>query len=434
MAAEICGISSSLEDFEKQLQNLYPDTPIKNGSLLLSYDDLLKPCSSSDERFLYSLTFSQQEDILYVTMEVTDTNNSSIFFNLESIHHILKQALDADASDVFLVAGRPASYRIHGKVVTLQQDILMPDATKAFITEIYQLAGNRSMEYFDKTGDDDFAFAIPGLSRFRVSAYKQRGTYSATIRIITFTLPVPNHLGIPSSIIKLGEERSGLILVTGPAGSGKSTTLACMIDQINRTKQEHIITLEDPLEFLHPHNQSIVSQREIHADTLSYVSALRAALRQSPDVILLGEMRDYETIDVAMTAAETGHLILSTLHTRGAASTIDRIIDVFPANQQQQICVQLSLTLKAVVSQQLLPTISGDIVPAFEILTITPAIQSMIREKKIHQIEGMLYSSSKENMISMDSSLLRLYQNKIISKETALTYASNPEMLGKRLI
>ncbi|MBR3606009.1 MAG: PilT/PilU family type 4a pilus ATPase [Lachnospiraceae bacterium] len=350
------------------------------------------------------------------------------------IHHILKQALEADASDVFLVAGRPASYRIHGKVVTLQQDILMPDATKAFITEIYQLAGNRSMEHFDKTGDDDFAFAIPGLSRFRVSAYKQRGTYSATIRIITFTLPDPNHLGIPSSIIKLGEERSGLILVTGPAGSGKSTTLACIIDQINRTKQEHIITLEDPLEFLHPHNQSIVSQREIHADTLSYVSALRAALRQSPDVILLGEMRDYETIDVAMTAAETGHLIFSTLHTRGAASTIDRIIDVFPANQQQQICVQLSLTLKAVVSQQLLPTISGDIVPAFEILTITPAIQSMIREKKIHQIEGMLYSSSKENMISMDSSLLRLYQNKIISKETALTYASNPEMLGKRLI
>lgn len=350
------------------------------------------------------------------------------------IQDILRKAIESGASDLFLVAGRPASCRIHGKVVTLQDIPLMPDATRTLITEIYQLAGNRSMELFNTSGDDDFAFAIPGLSRFRVSAYKQRGTFSATIRIITFTLPDPNQLGIPSSVIQLGEERSGLILVTGPAGSGKSTTLACIIDEINRTKQEHIITLEDPLEFLHPHNQSIVSQREIHADTVSYVSALRAALRQSPDVILLGEMRDYETIDVAMTAAETGHLILSTLHTRGAASTIDRIIDVFPANQQQQICVQLSLTLKAVISQQLLPTVDGNIIPAFEILTMTPAIQSMIREKKIHQIEGMLYSSSKENMISMDSSLLRLYQNKIISKETALTYASNPDMLGKRLL
>ncbi|MBR5578994.1 MAG: PilT/PilU family type 4a pilus ATPase [Lachnospiraceae bacterium] len=351
-----------------------------------------------------------------------------------SIKDILQQAIEAEASDLFLVAGRPASCRVHGRVITLQDTPLKPPMTAQLISEIYQLAGNRSMERFDRTGDDDFAFAIPGLSRFRVSAYKQRGTYSATIRIITFSLPDPEKLGIASSIIRLGEERSGLVLVTGPAGSGKSTTLACIIDQINKSKQEHIITLEDPLEFLHPHNQSIVSQREIHADTKSYVSALRAALRQSPDVILLGEMRDYETIEVAMTAAETGHLILSTLHTRGAASTIDRIIDVFPANQQQQICVQLSLTLKAVVSQQLLPTTDGRVVPAFEILTMTPAIQSMIREKKIHQIEGMLYNSAKDTMLSMDSSLLRLYQQKIITRETALTFASNPEMLGKRLL
>ena len=350
-----------------------------------------------------------------------------------NIKDILTKAIASEASDLFLVAGRPASCRIHGKVVTVSDTPIMPADTKALITEIYALAGNRDITHFETTGDDDFAFAIPGLSRFRVSTYKQRGTYSATIRIITFTLPDPNALQIPSSVISISEERSGLVLVTGPAGSGKSTTLACMIDQINKTKQQHIITLEDPLEFLHPHNQSIVSQREIHADTKSYVSALRAALRQSPDVILLGEMRDYETIDVAMTAAETGHLILSTLHTRGAASTIDRIIDVFPANQQQQICVQLSLTLRAVVSQQLLPTIQGEMVPAFEVLTMTPAIQSMIREKKIHQIEGMLYSSAKDTMMSMDSSILQLYQKGLISKETALIYATNPEMLKKRL-
>ena len=224
-----------------------------------------------------------------------------------------------------------------------------------------------------------------------------------------------------------------MVLVTGPAGSGKSTTLACMIDQINRTQQKHIITLEDPLEFLHRHNHSIVSQREINVDTENYVTALRAALRQSPDVILLGEMRDYETINVAMTAAETGHLLLSTLHTIGAANTIDRIIDVFPANQQRQIAVQLSMVLNAVVSQQLVPTVDGKVVPALEVMTVTPAIRNMIRDNKVHQIDGLLYSSAKEDMISMDSSLLNLCRQGTISKDTALKYATNPEMLVKKL-
>lgn len=224
-----------------------------------------------------------------------------------------------------------------------------------------------------------------------------------------------------------------MVLVTGPAGSGKSTTLACIIDNINQNREAHIITLEDPLEYLHRHGRSIVSQREISVDTENYVVALRAALRQSPDVILLGEMRDYETINVAMTAAETGHLLLSTLHTIGAANTIDRIIDVFPANQQRQIAIQLSTVLNAVVSQQLVPTVDGKVIPAFEIMTVTPAIRNMIRDNKVHQIDGIIYSSAKDDMISMDSSLLKLYKNGTISRETALTYASNPEMLGKKL-
>ena len=301
------------------------------------------------------------------------------------------------------------------------------------LTEIYQHAGERDLRILEEGGDDDFSFAIQGLSRFRVSAYKQRGALSAVIRIITFDLPDFKTLGIPEYIIHLGDTGKGMVLVTGPAGSGKSTTLACMIDQINRNQKKHIITLEDPLEYLHRHSSSIVSQREINVDTESYVTALRAALRQSPDVILLGEMRDYETINVAMTAAETGHLLLSTLHTIGAANTIDRIIDVFPASQQRQIAVQLSMTLNAVVSQQLVPTVDGGVAPALEIMTVTPAIRNMIRDNKVHQIDGMIYSSMKEDMISMDGSLLNLYKAGTISRDTAIKYASNPDMLGKKL-
>ena len=221
--------------------------------------------------------------------------------------------------------------------------------------------------------------------------------------------------------------------IIGGTGSGKSTTLACLVNQINHTMEKHIITLEDPIEYLHRHDKSIVSQREISIDTLSYVNALRASLRQSPDVILLGEMRDYETMDVAMTAAETGHLVFSTLHTIGAANTIDRIIDVFPANQQRQIAVQLSMVLQAVISQQLVPALDGTQVPAFEIMTVTPAIRNMIRDNKIPQIDGTVYSANKEDMHSMDYSLQLLVREGTVAPETALSYASNPEMLKKKL-
>lgn len=349
------------------------------------------------------------------------------------ITQLLQEAIQTGASDVFIVAGLPFSMRINGVIVRENEEKLTPTDTSNIVSQIYQLAGNRDMNVFEQSGDDDFSFAIPGLSRFRVSAYKQRGALSVVIRIISFSLPAPAELGIPQRIIDFSNFSKGLVLVTGTAGSGKSTTLACIIDAINHHYRKHIITLEDPLEFLHRHDQSIVSQREINVDTESYVTALRASLRQSPDVILLGEMRDYETMQVAMTAAETGHLIFSTLHTIGAASTIDRIIDVFPPNQQHQIAVQLSMVLQAVISQQLVPTIDGKMVPVFEIMTVTPAIRNMIRDNKIPQLEGMISSSVGNDIVSMDSGLLSLYKENRITAETALEYAANPEMLKRKM-
>lgn len=348
------------------------------------------------------------------------------------VRNILEEATKREASDIFIIAGRPLTYKSKGIMNTLDDQRMEPKDTFQFVSAIYTLA-ERSIDDFDCTGDDDFSFAIPGVSRFRVSTFKQRGSYSAVIRVISFTLPHPSELGIPDAVMELADSRSGMILVTGPAGSGKSTTLACLIDKINHEREAHIITLEDPLEFLHRHEKSIVSQREINTDTENYLTALRAALRQSPDVILLGEMRDYETINTAVTAAETGHLIFSSLHTIGAANTIDRIIDVFPASQQHQISIQLASVLQAVVSQKLVPSVSGEMVPAFEIMVLTPAIRNLIREGKVHQIDGIIYTSAAENMIAMDSSILDLYKKGIIDRHTAISEAVNPEIMEKRL-
>lgn len=349
------------------------------------------------------------------------------------IEGFLETAVKLGASDLFVVAGRQVSCRINDKITPISENIAMPDETNNLVSQIYMLAGNRNIAYFKEKGDDDFSFAIDGLSRFRVSAYFQRGSMSAVIRVVSFELPDYRTMGIPESIIRMTDNTKGMILVTGPAGNGKSTTLSCMVNNINSNQEKHIITLEDPIEYLHSHKKSIVSQREVNVDTQNYVTALRAALRQSPDVILLGEMRDYETINVAMTAAETGHMILSTLHTTGAANTIDRIIDVFPAEQQHQIALQLSFVLRAVISQQLVPTVDGTLVPAFEIMVVNPAIRNMIRENKIPQIDGILYSSAGDDMISMDISLERLFKAGRITKETAMAYAVNPEMLSRRI-
>jgi twitching motility protein PilT len=307
----------------------------------------------------------------------------------------------------------------------------MPETTEILIKELYDIAG-RDIAKLNNVGDDDFAFSIAGVSRFRANTYKQRGSLAAVIRVISFGIPDYRTLGIPERIITSADKASGLILVTGPAGSGKSTTLACMIDHINNTRNGHIITLEDPIEYLHRNKKSIVSQREVALDTNSYVSALRACLRQAPDVILVGEMRDFDTIQTVMTAAETGHLVISTLHTVGAADTVDRIIDVFPPAQQQQVRIQLSMLLQGIISQQLIPTVSGGLAPAFEIMYNNIAIRTMIRESKVHQIDSAIASGAAEGMVGMDASLLALRTAGEISNDNALHYASNSELMTKR--
>lgn len=356
--------------------------------------------------------------------------------NLEKINHLtslLTTAVHQDASDIFLIPGMPVAFKIHGQINAIDSQKIFPEEMNRYISAIYALTDGRSMKKVTETGDDDFSFSIKGLSRFRASVMKQRGSMAAVIRLVKFDLPSPDTLHIPESIIGLSALSKGLVLVTGPAGSGKSTTLACIIDRINHTKNAHVITLEDPIEFLHRHQKSVVTQREIGLDTDSYVDGLRAALRQAPDVILLGEMRDYETIRIAMTAAETGHLVISTLHTTGAANTIDRIIDIFPANAQQQIRVQLSMVLQAVVSQQLVPTADGKLTPAFELMFLNKAIRNLIRESKIHQIDNVIATGAASGMVSMDNSLLKLYRDGIISKDTAITYSQDSEQMQLRL-
>ena len=348
------------------------------------------------------------------------------------IQAILKYAVDKNASDIFIVAGRPLSLKIDGSIQMVTEDRLTAVETEELVRRIYDLAERQEKDY-EKGGDDDFSFSIANLGRFRVNTYKQRGSYAAVIRVVNFEMPDPKKLNIPDAITNLFAEKQGLVLITGPAGSGKSTTLACLIDKMNETRNAHIITLEDPIEYIHPHKKSIVSQREIPADTTDYIKGLRAALRQAPDVILLGEMRDLETISTAMTAAETGQLIFSTLHTLGAAHSIDRIIDVFPSSQQHQIRVQLAMVLRAVISQQLIQGTDGKLIPAFEIMTVTPAIRNLIRDAKIHQIDAMMQASRSEGMKTMDMSLLELYQQGKISEKQALRYAINEETMLQKI-
>ena len=346
---------------------------------------------------------------------------------------MLQDAMKAGASDILIVSGSPLAFKINGRITHVGTEHLSPGDTEELIRAIYELDRQRSLDALLNSGDDDFSFSVSGLGRFRCSAYKQRSSLSAVLRIVSFSLPDADALHIPPAVLDLCGRQKGLILITGAAGSGKSTTLACMIDRINHTREGRVITLEDPIEFLHTHDRCIVSQREISHDTEGYEPALRAALRQAPDVILLGEMRDFETIRTVITAAETGQLVLSTLHTVGAAKTIDRIIDVFPPNQQQQIRVQLSMVLQAVVSQQLIPTLDGRLVPAFEIMVATPAIRTMIRESKIYQIDNVLYAGGAQGMQAMDADLLRLAASGVISRENALAYSASPDTLAKKL-
>jgi len=336
------------------------------------------------------------------------------------------------ASDIFIGAGRQITFKRNGVLIAQDGEILRPHNSEELITSLYELA-YRPMERFIENGDDDFPVTVPGVARFRVNTFRQRSSMAAVIRVVLFNIPDYKELKIPDEVMSLASELNGLALVTGPAGSGKSTTLACIIDAINKKRNAHIITLEDPIEFLHRDNVSLVSQREISTDTNSYMDALRASLRQAPDIIFLGEMRDHETIRTAITAAETGHLVISTLHTIGAANTIDRIIDIFPPAQQQQVRVQLSMSLRMVVTQRLLQNISGESVPAFEIMRVNNAISNIIREGKTQQIDGVIQTSAQEGMIGMDAYIMKLFQEGTITKETALLNASNHEQMQRRL-
>ncbi|WP_347451941.1 type IV pilus twitching motility protein PilT [Acetoanaerobium noterae] len=345
------------------------------------------------------------------------------------LQSLLKEAVDKMASDIFISVGVPPTLKINGQLIKVDDEKLNPETAKKMISELFKT--EEDFIDFVKAGEKDFSTSLAGIGRFRVAAYIQRGSMAAAIRVLRFESLDLGQLNIPTEILDFHSKKKGLILVTGPTGSGKSTTLSAIISLINKKRSCHILTLEDPIEYLHKHDKSIVDQREIGIDTKSYSMALKSALRQAPDVILIGEMRDYETVSIALTAAETGHLVLSTLHTTSAAKTIDRIIDVFEPSQQQQIRVQLSTVLTAVVTQQLLPSIDDSRIPAFEVMIANPNIRNLIREAKIPQIDAAIQTGRAFGMMSMDMSIANLYNEGKITKETALAYAVNPEGITK---
>ncbi|MDR0671037.1 MAG: PilT/PilU family type 4a pilus ATPase [Oscillospiraceae bacterium] len=349
-----------------------------------------------------------------------------------SVHELLVRAVHEKASDIFITAGSPILLKKDGKIEAADDFRMMPKDTALIIEEIFRLSGSQSYDHYLKEGDCDFSFSLPGVGRFRINAFRQRNSMAAVIRVVQLSLSDTDRLGIPQPVLELYRKTKGLILVTGPAGSGKSTTLATLINLINSRRNCHILTLEDPIEYLHNHKLSIVNQREIENDTLSYGKALRAALRQSPDVILVGEMRDLETMSIALTAAETGHLVLSTLHTVGSAKTIDRVIDVFPPGQQQQVRIQLSTVLQAIISQQLLSTPNrGGRTAVFEVMIVNSAIRSLIRESKTHQIDTLIHAGAAEGMQSMDYSLAEAVKAGAVAREDAFTFCVNPDVLSK---
>ncbi|MDN5293148.1 MAG: twitching motility protein PilT [Eubacteriales bacterium] len=347
------------------------------------------------------------------------------------INDLLKIAVESGASDLHLSVNSPPVLRIHGELVRLK----MPPLTVEEVTALVQQTLNQDLlDRFRENGEVDFSYSVRGLGRFRLNVFLQRGTPSLAARVIPPHIRSLDELGIPPVVKELAFKPHGLVLVTGPTGSGKSTTLAAMIDLINRQCFKHIITLEDPIEYLHSHRNCIINQREIGQDSRSFASALRVALRQDPDVILVGEMRDLETIATAITAAETGHLVLATLHTPNAVQTVDRIIDVFPPHQQQQVRIQLSMVLQGVVSQQLIPKAdrTGRVV-ATEILIAIPAVRNLIREGKTHQLLSVMQSGAKYGMHTMDQSLRDLYLSRQITYEEAISRASDKENFASLL-
>jgi len=345
-----------------------------------------------------------------------------------TMHDLLTILVERGASDLHITTGTYPQLRVHGKLASLTQfEQLMPQDTQRLA---YSVLNEGQKQKFEEDNELDLSFGIQGLARFRCNIYRQRGAVACAIRVIPTKIKGFHELGLPSIVEQLADRPKGLILVTGPTGSGKSTTLAAMVDKINSERSEHIVTIEDPIEFVHQHKKCLVNQREVFSDTQSFKNALKYILRQDPDVVLVGEMRDLETIAAALTIAETGHLTLGTLHTNSCAQTMNRIIDVFPTSQQDQVRAQLALVLEGVFCQQLIPTSDGrGRAMAMEIMVVTPAIRNLIREEKIHQIYSAMQAGQKFGMQTMNQSLLSLIQRRKISKEEALNRTTNPDEL-----
>jgi twitching motility protein PilT len=351
---------------------------------------------------------------------------------MATLPELLKTLVDNNGSDLHLTTQTPPQIRVHGKLQVLDLPPLGAADTKALA---YSALTDAQKKRFEETLELDFSFGIRGVARFRCNVFNQRGAVAAVYRVIPEKIKTFEELGLPGVIANLSERPRGLVLVTGPTGSGKSTTLAAMIDKINTERREHIITIEDPIEYIHAHKGCLVNQREVHADTLGFAAALRAALREDPDIVLIGEMRDLETIESALRIAETGHLTFATLHTNSAAQTINRIIDVFPAHQQGQIRTQLSLVLEGIVCQALLPRADGKgRVVALEIMVPNPAIRNLIRDDKVHQIySAMQTGQEKLGMQTMNQNLVTLYQKRLISLETAMSASSQKDELEQMI-
>ena len=342
---------------------------------------------------------------------------------------LLKYAIDQNASDLHITVGIPPTFRINGALAPYGKENLTPEDTEKYVS--FVLNKDQKARYEDM-GELDLSYSLQGVGRFRVNVFKQRGSNAIALRTVALKVPTLEGLGMPPILKDLANKTRGLVLVTGPTGSGKSTTLAAMVNEINSTRSCHIITIEDPVEYMHKHNKSMVNQREIGHDTKTFANALRAALREDPDVILVGEMRDLETIAIAVTAAETGHLVFSTLHTIGASKTVDRIVDVFPPYQQQQIKIQLAAVIEGIISQQLLVRADGSgRIAALEIMVATPAIKNLIREGKTHQIDSAIQTGGKFGMRSMDMYLVDLYKKGLVSYDETMTYCVDPDIMSR---
>ncbi len=348
-----------------------------------------------------------------------------------NLHQLLKAAVKQNASDLHIVAGSPPVLRVEGKIVRVKADELTPDLTRQIC---YSILTDAQKSRFEATKELDFSFGIKSMARFRANLFFQRGSVSGVFRRISIDVPDIDALGLPPIVVDVVNYPTGLVLVTGPTGSGKSTTIAGLLDKINRDRRCHIITLEDPIEYVHAHKNCIVNQREVGIDTVSYRSALKHVLRQDPDVCMMGELRDLETIEAALNICETGHLVFATLHTNSAISTITRIVNVFPADQQDRVRTQLSLTLQTVVSQRLVPGLNGGMVAAMEVLVMNPSVRNLIREGKLHQVYGMMQvGQDKSGMMTLNQSLLKLVMKRKIDVRQAFYFSSDPDELDKMM-